>query len=464
MIDRRVGGFLVFTAALAASDLSRAQAISISAPYSERYTLNDIGSVPGLPARYGGLTFKPKENDTLLIGGVANEATGEIYAIDVVRDANHHITGFAGTASVAVEGAFNDGGVTFGPLEVMFLARWPNNEIAQIKPESIVIDKLVDLTPLGVVSSPGGLTFVPSDHPRAGSLKTASWPTGEWYDLTYQPDALGTFDITAATQRATLPGGPEGFIYVPLNSPLFPARSLLVSEFSAGEVAAFELDDDSDPIIATRTPFITGLVGAEGALTDPLTGDFLFSTFGGGSRVIVVQGFTMPTGAPCAVDSECSSGFCATGVCCATACDGECQTCALAGGATEDGACASLSGDPCSGDACTEDGTCDNGVCVGDTIQCSPSSDCVEVTGCDAVTGCQELARPDGEPCNGGACLAGSCLPDQGGGEGEGEGEGDGPPLGGSGCGCSSDASSPVMIGGALSLMLLLRGRRRVRR
>ena len=38
--------------------------------------------------------------------------------------------------------------------------------------------------------------------------------------------------------------------------------------------------------------FITGLSGAEGAFIDPLTGDFLFSTFGG-NRVILVTGFAV---------------------------------------------------------------------------------------------------------------------------------------------------------------------------
>jgi hypothetical protein len=40
---------------------------------------------------------------------------------------------------------------------------------------------------------------------------------------------------------------------------------------------------------------VTGLVGAEGAWIDPLTGDFLFSTFGGSNRVIKVSGFELPT-------------------------------------------------------------------------------------------------------------------------------------------------------------------------
>jgi hypothetical protein len=69
---------------------------------------------------------------------------------------------------------------------------------------------------------------------------------------------------------------------------------MLVSEWSDDEVAAYQLDANGNPVPATRVSFITGLYGAEGAAIDPLTGDFLFSTFGGGDRVIVVQGFAAP--------------------------------------------------------------------------------------------------------------------------------------------------------------------------
>jgi hypothetical protein len=40
---------------------------------------------------------------------------------------------------------------------------------------------------------------------------------------------------------------------------------------------------------------VTGLTGAEGALIDPVTGDFLFSTFGGGDKVIRISGFEAPS-------------------------------------------------------------------------------------------------------------------------------------------------------------------------
>ena len=52
------------------------------------------------------------------------------------------------------------------------------------------------------------------------------------------------------------------------------------------------------PRVATRRTFLSGLTGAEGAVTHPLTGDFLFSTFGGSSQVVVVSGFIVPPQTP----------------------------------------------------------------------------------------------------------------------------------------------------------------------
>jgi hypothetical protein len=96
---------------------------------------------------------------------------------------------------------------------------------------------------------------------------------------------------------STVGGGPEGFVYVTPGSPQFPGPSMLVSEFDAGEVAAYEIDANGDPLVATRRTFVDGLTGAEGAMLDPVTGDFLFSTFGGGDRIVAVRGFAAAAGA-----------------------------------------------------------------------------------------------------------------------------------------------------------------------
>ena len=45
---------------------------------------------------------------------------------------------------------------------------------------------------------------------------------------------------------------------------------------------------------ASRRVLLSGLSGAEGALIDPVTGDFLFSTFNGGNQLVRVSGFVAP--------------------------------------------------------------------------------------------------------------------------------------------------------------------------
>ena len=64
-----------------------------------------------------------------------------------------------------------------------------------------------------------------------------------------------------------------------------------MSEWSAGNLAAYDADADGDPVLASRRDFVVGLTGAEGAFLDPYSGDFLFTTFGGGNRLIAIRGF-----------------------------------------------------------------------------------------------------------------------------------------------------------------------------
>lgn len=275
-------------------------AFTVDPFYAGSYTAFDLGSVPGVPANYGPVLLKAGDNNTLLIGGAANTASGLLYSIGVTRDAGNHIIGFSGTASVFADAAYNDGGAQYGPGGVLFLARWPVNQIGETKPGSAITDKIVDVAPLGVASSAAALAFVPAGFPGAGQLKLVSWSGGQWYTLAISPDGSGTFDITSATQNvgATLGGGPEGIAYVPTGSPLFSVPSMLIAEYSANKVATYEVDANGDPIVATRKDFITDLSGAEGAFIDPVTGDFLFSTFGGGNHFVVVEGFVPPPVVP----------------------------------------------------------------------------------------------------------------------------------------------------------------------
>ena len=259
--------------------------------YDPLYDVRDLGTAPGLPTNYGGLTVAYDDPSVLLIGGAANNATGAIYALGLQRDPQGHIVGITGPATLARAGAYNDGGVVFDAAGVLVLARYPVNELGMQRAGSTVDDKVVPLAPLGVATSVGGLAQVPAGYPGAGAWKLVSWPGGQWYQLTLVPDATGTYDVTAGVLRLTIGGGPEGIAYVPLSSPLFPNPSVLVSEYSAGRVATYEIDTQGDPVLASRRDLITNLTGAEGAAIDPVSGDFLFSTFGGGNRIVVVRGF-----------------------------------------------------------------------------------------------------------------------------------------------------------------------------
>lgn len=298
---------LTLAACLAASVVAQAQTIGSS--FSGSYSAVDLGSAPGLPTSYGGLTFL--DNDTLLIGGAANTSGGRIYTLDVTRDGSNHINGFSGSASLfgGSIGEYNDGGVVFGPGGVLFTSQWPVNKLGQTKPGSTNEDKVIDLAALGVAGSHAAINFVPSSFAGAGNVKLVSWSGGQWYNATLTPDGMGTYDLAGLTQidlngtdpgMGVLGGGPEGFTYVSAGNPGFSVNSMLVSEYSAGSVAAYNVDANGDPILSSRRTFLSGLTGAEGAVLDPLTGDFLFSTFGSVNHLVRVSGFTVlpPTTAP----------------------------------------------------------------------------------------------------------------------------------------------------------------------
>lgn len=248
-----------------------------------------------MPGPLGGINFKPGDNNTLLIGGSANNASGMIYEVPITRDANGHISAFAADG-VAVYTAPNvDGGICFSDDGVMFVTTYSNNRLLQFLPGSTTPDSDIDLTAAGVSSSVGTCQFVPTGFPGAGKFKVASYSTDDWYDVDLSLNPQGTYDVVMVTPTVDVPGGPEGVVYIAGGNPGFPLNSALVSEYRSNRVSAYDMDANGDAIVSTRRPFMDSLSGAEGAVIDPVTGDFLFSTFGGGNRVLVVNGFDAPS-------------------------------------------------------------------------------------------------------------------------------------------------------------------------
>ena len=64
---------------------------------------------------------------------------------------------------------------------------------------------------------------------------------------------------------------------------------LLAVEWSAGNVAAYQVDATGNPLPATRQVVIAGLSGMGGGAVDPITGDIVF-TGGAGNLVILRNG------------------------------------------------------------------------------------------------------------------------------------------------------------------------------
>ena len=261
-------------------------------PYYEcAYRIADLGPPAGVPVPFGGLVFKDGDPDVLLIGGSANSAGGALYEVPVVRDSEGHITGYGGPGAFFAEAPNIDGGLAYGPDGVLFFSRYSMNDIGQLKPGSTVSDKNIDLSALGFSSSVGAFAFVPDGFVGAGRLKIFPFNSSRWHDAVVTPDGAGTFDISSPLTDYLLEGGPEGIVYVEAGASLFPVESVLISEYRNNAIASYEVDANGDAIDGTRRDFLTGLTGAEGGTRDPVTGDFLFSTFGGGSRVFVVSGF-----------------------------------------------------------------------------------------------------------------------------------------------------------------------------
>lgn len=276
-----------FIAALACGVLCTfaGQAATLSAPFSSDYTLVSLTGPP-VPANYGGLTFL--DDNTLLLGGSANSGGGVIDEVSVTRDGSGHINGFGAVTQYSTA-PFIDGGLAFGPGGDLFFTGYPNDTLGEIKPGSTSPDKIVSLTG-NVTSSVGTLAFVPAGFDGAGNFVIGSYSAGTFCTAPLTSDGSGTYDVGTCTGTSSTGGGPEGLIYVPSGSADFTGQNMLVSEYSAGTVDIFGVGADGLPTGIGQN-FITGLSGAEGAVLDPVTNDFLFSTFGGGSQIVEVQGF-----------------------------------------------------------------------------------------------------------------------------------------------------------------------------
>ncbi|MBW1806944.1 MAG: trypsin-like serine protease [Deltaproteobacteria bacterium] len=122
-------------------------------------------------------------------------------------------------------------------------------------------------------------------------------------------------------------------------------------------------------------------------------------------------------GASCTSSSQCDSGNCVDGVCCATTCPGECMACNVGGSW---GTCVTVpNGTGCpDSNQCNGTETCQNGVCAsGQPLDCSNANKCTD-DDCAPASGCLYSPMPDGTNCANAnicdgqeKCVSGICQP-----------------------------------------------------
>jgi hypothetical protein len=247
-----------------------AMAQSVLPPFDTAFHVDNLGPISGV-ASYGGTAFLAGNPNVLL---VSPWPATEISAVPLVRNGQGHITGFGAAVPVIAVGG-TDGGLAYGPNQVLFSTWFGNNRLNQIKPGSIATDRFDDLGPLGVNSSVGACTFVPAGLPGAGGLKVCSWSSGEFFDVPLTPDGTGTFTPGLASAPIPLPYDIEGLVYAPANVPVLGGR-LLACEWGQGNIAAFQIDANGDPLPATRQVVVGGAAAPGGGAFDPVSGDFVF--------------------------------------------------------------------------------------------------------------------------------------------------------------------------------------------
>jgi hypothetical protein len=244
---------------------------SVLPPFNAAWTFFDLGATGAND--YFGTAFVPGAPNTLLVG---TYGSGRIDALPLTRDVAGRIVGFGALTAVTTLGSgAPDGGLAFGPGNVLFFTEYPANRLGQLLPNSTTVNRTDDLTPLGVPGSVGACTFVPAGLPGAGRFKIGSWSGGTVHDVALTPDGNGTF---APTVGAGVPvaSGPEGMVYALANAPLLGGQ-LLIAEWSTGELAAYQVDGIGNPLPATRQTVVNALSGPGGGAVDPLTGDIVFS-------------------------------------------------------------------------------------------------------------------------------------------------------------------------------------------
>lgn len=258
-----------------------------------------------VPGNLGAIMF-PADSSSLYLVGASESSTAALYSVPVTRDTNGRIN-LLGKGSVVFSQPNMDAGLTVKPgSSTLFFTRYPNNVLSERVGTTITDYPLGEL---GVPSSVGGATFVPSTLPNGGNLLVSTYSTGQVYTIPLTDNGDGTFAPNSASLFVDLPDGAGGAIdYIPSGT---YAGDLIYVNWSGGTIDIVDIDpatgfpfdaETNLPTLGTAnpkiTPFASGLgVGPWGLTFDPISNDFFLTTWGGtpSNTIIQITGFPPPS-------------------------------------------------------------------------------------------------------------------------------------------------------------------------
>jgi hypothetical protein len=321
-------------------------------------------------------------------------------------------------------------------------------------PERFSTAEVYDPTP-GIWATGGTMSTFRYDHSAirlaSGKVLVAGGGTTSTAEL-YDP-SVGSFTLTGALAgprrghttslladgRVLVAGGSDGSsgsielstaeIYDPATGKWSPAGTLAAARtahaaavisrgrvlVSGGTSAGYALSSSEVYDPATNAWTTVGpLAVARSGHTETALLDGRVLAVGGANVELFV---TSPQGAACGAAGECESGFCADGVCCATACNGKCDACNVAGSV---GTCTAIAGASRAGHPACGPFLCVAGACTTScttAAQCDVGATCTagacvgfKASGalCGASTECASGFCVDGVCCD--KACAGSCV------------------------------------------------------
>ena len=277
----------------------------MAAEFEPHYRVYDLGRIAGIPNPLGGITVKYGDINTLLVAGKSEMPAGAIYEVKVNRGPCGHILGFSSDGVLVARTPNVDANLAYWPgKDLLFYAEWPKFTLSQLHYCATAPAVQTNLIDFGMPKigdqGPGGVGFVPSGiSDAAGELRMVTWPGGHWYQVALTPNGE-LFDVVSISKTTRLSNTPGGFAYVPAGSPGFDGEAVIVAEWREynhrlDRVAVYDVNEAGDPIVSTRRELLTKFPRPWGAYFEPLTGDYLFLSWGTTTdRVFLIQGFVPP--------------------------------------------------------------------------------------------------------------------------------------------------------------------------